>query len=89
MRIEFEIDELVLSGFDPRDRYRIADAIERDLASRITAAAVMPLWRGRTDAADPRATYRTSGNVAQANPDAIGALVGGSLIRAVSAQGGS
>lgn len=38
MRVEFVIDELVLIGFDPRDRHRIADALQRELASRARAA---------------------------------------------------
>ena len=36
MRIEFVIDELVLIGFDPRDRHRIADAVEAQLAAHAT-----------------------------------------------------
>lgn len=32
-RIEFVIDELVLIGFAPGDRHRIADAIARELAT--------------------------------------------------------
>jgi hypothetical protein len=34
MRLELTVDELELDGFDPRDRHRIADAIERELAER-------------------------------------------------------
>jgi len=88
MRIEFEIDELVLSGFDPRDRYRIADGIARELTSRITPAAVMTLWRGSADAS-VLGSYCTSGRVTQANPEAVGRVVGGSLISALSAPAGS
>lgn len=32
-RIEFVIDELVLVGFSPGDRHRIADAVARELAT--------------------------------------------------------
>jgi hypothetical protein len=32
MRIDLTIDDLVLDGFDPRDRTRIADAVERELS---------------------------------------------------------
>lgn len=34
--IELHIDELVLHGFSPGNRYRIADAVERELTSRLT-----------------------------------------------------
>ena len=32
MNIQLHIEELFLDGFDPRDRHRIADALERELA---------------------------------------------------------
>ena len=32
MRLELTIDDLVLHGVDPRDRTRIADAVQRELA---------------------------------------------------------
>ena len=32
MKIEFVIDELVLHGFDPLQRYAIADLVERELS---------------------------------------------------------
>lgn len=38
MRLELTIDDLVLVGFDPRDRHRIADAIERELATHLVPA---------------------------------------------------
>jgi len=43
MRIEFEIDELVLDGFDPRDRYRIEDSIAVELATPVMELAVRRL----------------------------------------------
>jgi hypothetical protein len=43
MRVEFVIDELVLVGFDPRERHRIADAIQDRLAALVTCADVVPL----------------------------------------------
>ena len=46
MRIELVIDELVLIGFDPRDRYRIADALERELASQVQSGNVERVARG-------------------------------------------
>jgi hypothetical protein len=38
MRIELHIEELLLDGFDPRDRYRIADQIEQSLARTLSDA---------------------------------------------------
>ena len=38
MRIELHIEELVLDGFDPRDRYRIADQIQQSLAHTLSDA---------------------------------------------------
>jgi hypothetical protein len=32
MKVELHIEELVLEGFDPRDRHRMRDAVERELA---------------------------------------------------------
>jgi hypothetical protein len=34
--VDLHIDELVLHGFSPRDRYRIAGAVESELARLIT-----------------------------------------------------
>ena len=40
MRVELVIDEVVLHGFDPRDRHRIGDAIERQLTARLADDSV-------------------------------------------------
>ena len=47
MRIEFEIDELVLSGFDPRDRDRIADELRHHLTVHFTRSD-LPFWPPNT-----------------------------------------
>lgn len=36
MKIELHIEELLLDGFDPRDRRRIADELQRALALAMT-----------------------------------------------------
>jgi len=41
MNVELHIEELVLHGFAPEDRYRIGDAVEREL-SRLLAEQGMP-----------------------------------------------
>jgi hypothetical protein len=40
--IKLHIDELVLHGFAPNDRYAIADAVERELAHLFTADHATP-----------------------------------------------
>jgi hypothetical protein len=45
--VELHIEELVLHGFSPRDRYRIAAAVEAELARLFTERGVSPsLARG-------------------------------------------
>jgi hypothetical protein len=39
-RLELSIDELVLYGFDPRDRHRIADAVRHELTHVVRSAPV-------------------------------------------------
>ena len=39
--VELRIEELVLHGFEPGDRYAIGDAVEREL-TRLFAEQVMP-----------------------------------------------
>jgi hypothetical protein len=61
MRVDLSIDELVLVGFDPLDRHRIADAMERELAARLTAEQAFALATAggsldRIRAADVRVT---------------------------------
>lgn len=41
MRIELDIDELVLDGFDGRDRFRIRAAVERELARLFATRGVL------------------------------------------------
>jgi len=41
-RIEVNIEELVLHGFDPRDRYRIGEAVEQELTRLFTEKGVPP-----------------------------------------------
>jgi len=42
MHIELHIEELVLHGFAPGDRYRIGDAVERELAQLFTERGAPP-----------------------------------------------
>jgi hypothetical protein len=45
MRIELEIDELVLDAFEPRDGHRLADALERQLVMDMSRAWI-DRWAG-------------------------------------------
>ena len=45
MRIELVIDELVLTGFDSRDKHQIAETVTRALSARLTAADAMAMAR--------------------------------------------
>lgn len=45
LRIEVHIEEIVLDGFAPGDRHRIADAVGRELR-RLLAASPAPPWSG-------------------------------------------
>ena len=42
MNVNLHIEELVLLGFTPGDRYRIGDAMERELARLFTEQGVPP-----------------------------------------------
>ena len=41
-RIELHIEELVLEGFLPKDRYRIGEAVEAELARLLAAGGIGP-----------------------------------------------
>ncbi len=45
MDINVHIETLALEGFDPQDRYRLAEALEVELARRFTGGGVPPEWR--------------------------------------------
>ena len=49
--IELHIEELVLHGFAPGDRYRIAEAMERELAALFADQGVPPSMAGEGDRA--------------------------------------
>jgi hypothetical protein len=90
MRVEIEVDELVLVGFDPRDRLRVADAVERGLAARAASIDASALARGAADVAEMRAPdVAVARGAAGARPETVGELAGGSIARGLGALGGS
>jgi hypothetical protein len=93
-RIEFVIDDLVLVGFDPRDRHRIGDAVQRELSSlsataqhalrtSLATGTLMPVLRAPdvqlSRPHDPDASGRLSG-------DAIGTGIAQSILNAMTLQ---
>jgi len=89
--IQFHIEELVLHGFSPGDRHRIADALERQLTIQAASASdtmraellgragerhVTPVLR----AAECRPARTASG----ISPDAIAAGVSQSIVSALA-----
>ncbi len=85
MRIEFVIDELVLIGFDPRDRHRIADAVETHLAAQATAVSATQLaQRAHGAGATLRAPdIKLSARDGRVDANALGKGVSRSVVDAV------
>lgn len=83
--IELHIKELVLHGFAPKDRYRIAEAIERELAGLFSEHTIPPslLNGGEVAHMNAGAVQVQSG----ARPDAIGAQVARAVFRGLGVAG--
>ena len=90
VRLELVIDELVLTGFDARERHRIADALEQHLAAGLTAmtiadaqaAAVRAEGSGRLIAPDALVLAGAGGATAQA----IASSLSQSVIHAIAGR---
>ena len=63
--IELHIEELILDGFAPAERYQVADAIERELTRLVTLGGLAPSDAAHIDAGSvqlkPNATPRATG----------------------------
>ena len=84
--IELTIDELVLHGFDPRDRVRIGDAVERELTRLLQNTAT-----GYTTLRLDDAAHVNGGEVrlsAGGPPAATGAGIAGAVHAALFTQTG-
>ena len=79
MAVTLHIGELVLHGFDPRDRRAIADALRDELASQLgTATPREPRDADQIDAGTfPIASVRDVRVIARAVARAVGREVGG------------
>ncbi len=77
MNIEVNIEELVLHGFAPGDRYRIGEAVERELAQLFTEQGAPPsLTRGGE-------IERLDGGAFEIAPGSKAEAVGAQVARAV------
>lgn len=84
-RIELSIDELVLVGFEPRERHAIGDAIGRALGAKLLATDVAALVnareeRGVVHGPDVRSTAATSSHAALADG------IGDSIVRSIDGR---
>jgi hypothetical protein len=75
--IELHIEELILDGFAPRDRYAIAEAIEREL-TRLFAEPGMA-----RPSMEPRAMARLDGGSINVRPGANPETIGAQLAQAI------
>jgi hypothetical protein len=75
--IELHIEELVLHGFLSRDRYAIADAVERELARLMAAPDLGGLARSRSH------VERLDGGTFTVTPGASGHTVGAQVAQAL------
>jgi len=72
-RVELQIDELVLHGFDHGDRYRIGRAISSELARLITDKGIPPVFSHDADL--PSLDGGPVNLPAGARPDTVGIRV--------------
>ena len=79
--IEVHIEELVLDGFDPKDRHRIGDAVERELARLIVAEGWSPslMEPVQIDQLDGGTFRATPGGKAEALGTQVGQALFGQL----------
>ncbi len=76
-RVALRVEELVLHGFPPADRYRIAGALARELERLIAEGGVPAAWLSANGAA-----VLEGGSFAMppgARPEAVGRSIAGAL----------
>lgn len=83
MNIHLHIDELVLHGFAPGDRYRIAEAVQVELSRMLTEGGVPPdLTNGSSaDRVDAGSFDVRVG----AKPEAVGAGIAQTMVGGLNA----
>jgi hypothetical protein len=77
VRLQVHVDELVLHGFSPHDRYAVGDGVQAELARVLTAE--------RFDAR-PRTVERIDAGPVQVDPDpgSVGKEVGRAVARSLA-----
>lgn len=75
--IEVHIEELVLHGFAPSDRWRIAEALEEQLHGLLAAKGIPPAWLSSPERIDAGAINAAG----LAKPTTVGAEIAGSVYR--------
>ena len=77
--IHLRIEELVLDGFDPRQRHEIADTLQRELSALLAGGGVggrsASLHLEYADAGEFPVTQRTGGYLGRQIAQAVGAAV--------------
>ena len=73
--VALNIDELVLHGFAPGDRHRIAAAIQREMTRLITLQGVPDAWHTNPSAMQGQQFSAAEG----ANPHALGTAIARSV----------
>jgi hypothetical protein len=82
INIELRVDELAMHGFEPSDRYRIGEAVQRELSRLFTEQGLPPSLAQGGEVA------RLDGGTWEAEPasaaEAIGSQVAQAVYRALS-----
>ena len=73
--IELHVEELTLHGFNPADRHRIGDAVERELTRLLTESGYFPIENSVTSVRSAAKIHLAGGMPAQA--------IGGEIARSV------
>jgi hypothetical protein len=81
MRVELHIEELVLEGFDSRDRHRIRDAVERELTRLLGEERELRQVRQEAHVPELRAQFSMR---AGSTPGRVGAQLAEAVHQAVS-----
>lgn len=76
MKIELHIEELVLHGFAPGDRYRIAEAVEREL-QRLLGERDAPSFNNNVELA------RIDAGEFNVEPNAKSEMIGAQIAQAI------
>ena len=82
MNTEITIDELVLHGFPPGDRYAITEAVQAELARLFATENQPQAWTGRVDV--PHLDAGTIETAPSASPDVVGTQVGAAIHQGVT-----